>query len=197
MPNPLPPEDSIDLTAMVARAKRQEAVVAEAPAEDPPVSVPLEDVTQKVEATPELPVMDDRIVAAIEARRKLVEAAATAQEVWSRSSEKLQGETDQAHQERIKREFEAAVLAVRAQETAAPLPPMPVPRAISEQTRREMEAGAKQSAYWKEQQKQRPLPNAKEIQAAGVNTPVFRPGEYAHEKGGIDKHLVTQNMPGR
>ncbi len=124
-------------------------------------------------------------------RAKRAQEANTATEVWSRASEKQKHETDQAHQERIKREFEAAVLAVRKQEEVPPMPPQPVPRGISDQTRREMEAGRKQSAYWAEQQKLRPQPTAKDIQAAGTNTPVFRPGEYMHEKGSVDKNLVS------
>ncbi len=124
-------------------------------------------------------------------RKRLHDAATDATEVWSRSSEKQKGETDHAHQERIKAEFEAAVLAVRRQESAPPPPPQQVPRAISEQTAKEMAVGAKQSQYWAEQQKQRPHPNARDLQAAGHNTPVFRPGEYMHEKGSVDKQMVS------
>jgi|SRR6516162_2108802 hypothetical protein len=157
--------------------------------DDRVVNIPLEDVT--------IPDYSDAVAEAIALRHKLAAEARDKQEIWSRSSEKHRGESDKEHQDRIKAEFEAAVLAVRRQETAPPLPPMQVPAAISAQTKLEMEMGAKTSAYWAEQQQYRPLPTAKEIQAAGANTPVFRPGEYAHEKGGIDKNLVTQNTPGR
>jgi hypothetical protein len=156
---------------------------------DDPVSIPLDDVT--------IPDYADAVAEAIALRHKLAAEARDKQEIWSRSSEKKKGETDEEHQDRIKAEFEAAVLAVRKQEEAPPPPPQPVPAAITEQTKREMEMGAKTSAYWAEQQQHRPLPTAKEIQAAGSNTPVFRPGEYLHEKGGLDKNLVIQDQPVR
>ena len=124
-------------------------------------------------------------------RQRLKTEAEDATVVWSRSSEKQKGETDHQHQERIKAEFEAAVLATRRQEDIPPPPPQAVPRAISEQTQKEMAAGAKQSAYWESQKANRPHPNAREIQAAGVTIPVFRPGEYVHEKGSVDKQLVS------
>ena len=187
----VPQEDNPDLSEVLPQKSEpnnssEEAVAA---ANDAPVSIPLEDVTT--------PNYSDVVQNAIIERARLAAESAQAQEVWSRSSEKNKGESDQEHQERIKREFEAAVMAVRRQEAQPPPPPQPVPLAIAEQTRREMEAGAKQSAYWAEQQKFRPLPTAKEIQAAGTNTPVFRPGEYMHEKGAVDKNLVTQNVPVR
>jgi hypothetical protein len=164
-------------------------------------NLPLDESPATPETSPDpyvnVPDYDPAIERAIAEREMLVKAAMEAQEVWSRSSEKMRGESDQDHQNRIKREFEAAVLAVRKQETQAPLPPMQPPAAISEQTKREMAAGAKQSAYWAEQSKLRPLPTAKEIREAGVNTPVFRPGEFTHEKGGVDKQLVTQQTPTR
>ena len=172
---PLPVEKAdLSTTTTVSSAPKDEAV-----------NIPLQDVV-------EMPYSD-----VVSERLRLAQAAVDAQEVWSRSSEKQRDESDQAHQDRIKREFEAAVLAVRKQEAAPPLPPMPVPPQIAEQTRREMAAGAKQSAYWESQKVNRPLPTAKEIKEAGTNTPVFRPGEYMHEKGGLDKNLVTQTMPVR
>ena len=175
---PLPQDESSPITAAPPSAPKEEAV-----------NIPVRDV--------EFAQYSDDVRAAILERARLAAEASAAQEVWSRSSEKQRNESDQDHQDRIKREFEAAVLAVRKQETAPPLPPMPVPSAIAEQTRKEMEAGRKQSEYWKSQQVHRPLPTVKEIREAGSNTPVFRPGEYMHEKGGLDKNLVTQNQPVR
>lgn len=197
MPEFNPPVDNIDLAELVARRNERTSTSApdaqEAALPEPTVEIPINDVV----VPPKQAEFSQTVEEAIAHRQRLVDAAVEAQAVWARSSEKQVGETDQQHQERIKREFEAAVLAVRRQEEAPPLPPMPVPKAIAEQTRREMEAGRRQSEYWKEQQKLRPLPTAKEIQAAGMNTPVFRPGEYMHEKGGVDKHFVRQNTPGR
>jgi hypothetical protein len=202
MPESLPPEDNTDLLALLAGtatpAPTPSPVVEAAPepaSPDPTVDIPIQDRIEPAHAM--LPTMTDNVQAAIEYRARLVREAAEAQLVWSRSSERKQGESDHDHQERIKREFEAAVLAVRRQEDAPPPPPMAVPTAISEQTKREMAAGKKQSEYWAEQAKLRPMPNAKEIQAAGTNTPVFRPGEYMHEKGSVEKHLVSQNTPVR
>lgn len=169
MPKFVPQEDNPDLSEVL-----------------PPKGEPSN--SNDVSAVPEL---NDAVKAAVDLRLRLMTEANDATEVWSRSSEKQKGETDHAHQERIKREFEAAVLAVRRQEDVPPMPPQPVPRAISEQTAKEMAAGAKQSAYWAEQQKQRPQPNAREIQAAGTTVPVFRPGEYHHEKGNVDKNFVS------
>ena len=155
---------------------------------DAAVNIPLEDLT----------VLSDAVQESILLRARLANEAVAAQETWSRSSEKLKGESDQAHQERIKREFEAAVLAVRRQEDAPPPPPQVVPAAIAAQTLKEMEAGRRQSEYWKEQAKLRPMPTAKEIQAAGTNTPVFRPGEFMHEKGDAEgKNKVTTQLPSR
>lgn len=182
----LPPVDIPKLSARLP-LKADESTYqpsAAPPVADANVQIPLEDVT--------VPELADHVQQAIYERARLAAEATAAQDTWSRSSEKRIGETDQDHQARIKREFEAAVLAVRRQEDQPPMPPQPVPPAISEQTRREMEAGRKQSEYWRQQQKLRPLPTAKEIREAGTNTPVFRPGEYAHEKGGVDKNLVVQ-----
>jgi hypothetical protein len=159
--------------------------------DDPVVNIPLTDVVQTITEVHVQP-LSNEVQDLIAHRAKLVKDAAEKMEIWSRSSEKQVGEDDHAHQERIKREFEAAVLAARRQDDAPPPPKQPVPEAIRRQTEREMAAGAKMSAYWAEQQKFRPLPTAKEIQAEGVNTPVFRPGEYMHEKGGLDKNLVVQ-----
>lgn len=188
----MPKSKPHEATAEYAEAltAKPEQATSQDDAADAAVNIPLEDITVPNAAD----VMRDQALAE---RKRLAEEAASAVDTWSRSSEKRLGETDEQHQRRIKAEFEDAVMKVRKQEDAPPPPPMAVPSAISEQTKREMAAGAKQSAYWAEQQKQRPLPNAKEIQAAGVNTPVFRPGEYAHEKGGVDKGLVTTQMPTR
>jgi len=160
---------------------------SDAPA-DVAVNIPLEDLT----------VLSDAVQESILLRARLANEAVNATEVWSRSSEKLKGETDHEHQERIKREFTLAVEAVRRQEAAPPPPPQVVPPAIAAQTLKEMEAGRKQSEYWKEQAKLRPMPTAKEIQAAGTNTPVFRPGEYMHEKGDNEgKNKATTQLPSR
>jgi hypothetical protein len=159
-----------------------------AAANDATVHIPVEDLT----------VLSDAVQESILLRARLANEAAAAQDTWSRSSEKLKGESDQDHQARIKREFEAAVLAVRRQEAAPPPPPQVVPPAIAAQTLKEMEAGRRQSEYWKEQAKLRPMPTAKEIQAAGTNTPVFRPGEFMHEKGDSEgKNKATTSLPSR
>jgi hypothetical protein len=180
MPKSRPPEDNPDLSEVL-----------------PPTSEPSN--SNVAQDTLEL---SDAAQAAVEEamalRARLQQEALDATVVWSRSSEKQRDEDDQQHQDRIKREFEAAVMATRRQESAPPPPPQPVPPAISRQTEREMAAGAKQSAYWAEQQKQRPLPNARDIQAAGMNTPVFRPGEFMHEKGDSEgKNKSTTQLPSR
>ena len=158
--------------------------------DDRPVAIPFDDIQRPITQT-------DQVSDVLAERERLAQDAAAKMEVWSRSSEKRQGESDEAHQERIKVEFTEAVQAARRQDEAPPPPKQPVPRAIAKQTELEMAAGQRQTEYWKEQQKQRPLPTAKEIQAAGTNTQVFRPGEYAHERGGVDKQLVTSQAPVR
>jgi hypothetical protein len=197
------PEDTQDLTDLLPPAAEETS--SEASAEDKAVNIPLEDVTvkvtevhvQPVEQPPAAPDLSDVVKATLAMREKIQREADEKMAAWSRSSEKRRGESDIDHNNRIKAAFESAVMAARRQAEMPEPPPQPVPPAISEQTRKEMAAGAKQSAFWAEQQKARPMPTAKEIAEAGANTPVFRPGEYMHEKGGIDKHLVTQSMPGR
>jgi hypothetical protein len=198
MPQYDPSEETADLTVLLKPKSAPKLAASEDDGRrhplDEPVQIPVQD---NVQAIPEL---NQAVEQAIALREKLANEANTAEDVWSRSSEKQLGESDHAHQERIKREFEAAVMAVRRQQEQAPMPPMGLPKdhPISKQTQLEMAAGRKQSDYWKEQQKLRPLPNVKEIQAAGSNTPVFRPGEYMHEKGGVEgKNTVTQQTPTR
>ena len=187
MPKLKPQEDPA--ASAEAKTDKPAQATSRSVEEDAAVDIPLEDVT--------IPNYSDEVQKLVLERARLNAEAQLAQDTWSRSSERQKGETPEEHQERIKHEFQQAVLAVRRQEAAPPPPPQPVPRAISEQTAREMAAGAKQSEYWREQAKQRPLPTAKELKAEGTNTPVFRPGEYAHEKGGVDKSLVTQTLPTR
>ena len=155
---------------------------------DAAVNIPVEDLT----------VLSDTVQEQILLRARLANEAAIAQADWSRSSEKLKGETDQEHNDRIQRTFVRAIETARRQDESPPPPPMAIPPAIAEQTKKEMEAGRKQSEYWKEQAKLRPMPTAKEIQAAGTNTPVFRPGEFMHEKGDSEgKNKATTQLPSR
>jgi hypothetical protein len=199
MPKSKPLADSQDLTELLppAAPETSSEPSADAAASEP-VHIDFDDVTEVVhEVHAKLPELSDDVQATIAMRAQLQQQVEDTMAAWSRSSEKLRGESDAQHQERIKASFEAAVLAARRQDAAPPAPKQPVPPAILSQTQKEMAAGAKQSAYWAEQSKQRPMPTAKEIKAEGVNTPVFRPGEYMHEKGGVDKNLVTQSMPVR
>ena len=94
-------------------------------------------------------------------------------------------ETVQQYNERVKRDFTEKVLEARHQAAAPPPAPQPVAPFIMEQTRREMAAGAKQSAYWEAQKAANPRqqPSSKEIAAQGNTTPVFQPASYTHEKG--------------
>jgi hypothetical protein len=94
-------------------------------------------------------------------------------------------ETVHEYNERVKREFTDRVLEARHQAAAPPPPPQPVAPFVMEQTKREMAAGAKQSAYWAAQQAANPRqnPSNKEVAAQGSTTPVFQPASYTHEKG--------------
>jgi hypothetical protein len=198
MPKSKPLAATQDLTELLPLEDAETSFETSVDAADSEVHIPVEDVTEVIpEVHAKLPDLSDDVQATIALRTKLQQEVEDKMAAWSRSSDKRVGESDADHQNRIKASFEAAVLAVRRQDDSPPPPKQPVPPAISEQTRKEMEAGARQSAYWAEQAKQRPLPTAKEIQAAGTNTPVFRPGEYMHEKGSVDKNLVTQSMPVR
>lgn len=146
---------------------------------------------------PEAPLqIPDDVTVRVEEVDQAAEAAAA---VVLRSSERQPKETTLEHNERIKREFTAQVMEARHQANKPPPPPQPVARAIQDQTRLEMAAGAKQSAHWAEQQKQRPAPSPKDIAAMGHTVPVFQPDVYTHEKGQgfAGKNLTTHNMPGR
>ena len=72
-------------------------------------------------------------------------------------------------------ELEAQVMAARNQPKPEYVPPKPTPRQ-AEKIKQEMEAGAKRTAYFQEQEKLRqqipPDPNEP------TNTPVFRPKEF-------------------
>lgn len=154
--------------------------VSAQPTDDgPAVNIPLEDVTHRV--------------------KEINEAADYARTLALRQQQMAPQETTAEYNERVKREFYDKVMEARRQRNAPPPPPQPVHTAISEQTRREMEAGKRQSAYWAEQQKLRPGPSARDLQAAGTNTPVFQPQNYAHEKGvGVKgKDYTVQTIPGR
>jgi hypothetical protein len=76
--------------------------------------------------------------------------------------------------------FEKQVMELRN----APPPPVYVPPAPTERQlaarQAEMEAGARRVAWHAEQQANRPVPPPDP--GTGTNTPVFRPGEYSHEK---------------
>jgi hypothetical protein len=137
---------------------------------DRPVNIPLEDVTARVDEVNQVQQMTAEVQAKVAA--------------VLRSPNRLSSnETTQEYNERVKREFTAQVMEARRQAAAPPPPPQPVAPAMVERTRKEMEAGRKQSAYWAEQQKNRPLPNARDVAAAGTTVPVFQPASYVHEKG--------------
>lgn len=146
---------------------------------DRPVQILADDVTAKIE--------------------QVDQAAEAATYAMLRAQQKPPQETVQEYNERVKREFTDKVMEARHQANKPPPPPQPVAPAISEQTAREMAAGAKQSTYWAEQQKSRPAPNARDLQAAGQMTTVFQPANYAHEKGaGVKgKDHSSSTLPGR
>jgi hypothetical protein len=79
----------------------------------------------------------------------------------------------------------------KAREDEKPKPPQPVSRHIMEQTRREMEEGARQSAWHKEQRtaalanRPPPVPRPKTMSPIPVpegNTEVFRPQDYVPDQ---------------
>jgi hypothetical protein len=80
---------------------------------------------------------------------------------------------------RMNRELFDRIVAARNQPPPPPPKPQPTPPAVSEQTRREMAAGAEISRRHYEQQASavRRPPNAREIAAQGTTTPVFTPGD--------------------
>ena len=80
---------------------------------------------------------------------------------------------------RMNRELFDRIIAARNAPVPPPPKPQPTPPAVSEQTRREMAAGAEISRRHYEQQAtavRRPV-NAREIAAQGTTTPVFTPGD--------------------
>lgn len=140
--------------------------------------------------------LPDDITARVDAIDQAAEAATYA---MLRAQYRPVQETPAEYNERVKREFTEKVMEARRQANQPPPPPQPVARGISEQTAREMAAGAKQSAYWAEQQKHRPAPSARDRQAAGQMVEVFSPDRYTHEKGeGIKgKGYSASSLPGR
>lgn len=93
------------------------------------------------------------------------------------ASEELTGNVDipEDHHELLRR--------IRENSQHTPNQPPPVGPTVrqAEQTRLEMEAGAKRSAYYAEQEAKRPRPAPEPNQ--GTNTEVPRSGEYQYEPG--------------
>lgn len=150
--------------------------------QDLPVSVDLQDVTSRIAEV-----------------NQAADVAAQLALQQARQAQHSQTETTAEYNERVKQEFLARVMEARRQAEAPPPPPQPVAPPILEQTKRELEAGRKQSAYWQEQQKLRPPPSARDIQAAGSVNAVFQPGVYTHEKGQAfeGKQHSASNLPSR
>ena len=143
------------------------------PAEEPGVNIPLQDVTKPVEEV-------NQVAASLTPEvRQRVQAALRAIDPAHPQ------ETVHDYNERVKKEFTDQVLEARHRAAAPPPPPQPVAPFIMEQTKREMAAGAKQSAYWAQQQALNPRkqPSNKEVAAQGTTVPVFQPASYVHEKG--------------
>ena len=89
-------------------------------------------------------------------------------------------------------EFEAQVMSARNQPKPEYVPPVPTARQ-AEKTRLEMEAGAKRTAYFQEQERLRqqipPDPSD-----APLPTPVFRPKDFVPKHGSKDPGISSQNI---
>ena len=143
------------------------------PTEEPAVNIPMQDVTRPVEEINQVAAaMTPEVQARVQAALRAIDRTSSTESV-------------QEYNERVKREFTEKVMEARHQAAQPPPPPQPVAPFIMEQTKREMEAGARQSAYWASQQRTNPRqnPSQKEIAAAGSTIPVFQPASYTHEKG--------------
>ena len=197
--DPHVPTDSLEPEALPPLTRAATAPIRNQPDPRPEelgsVNIPLEDVTAKVQEVNQA--ADVAMQAEVQARVDAVLRSGSLP--LAPNGQELPREVVQAHNERMKREFQEQVLEMRRQAAAPPPKPQPVPKGILDQTRKEMEAGAKQSAYWAEQQKLRPQPNERDRQAAGMNTPVFQPASYAHERGEnfAGKEYTKTNLPGR
>lgn len=140
---------------------------------DRSVTIPLDDVTKPVEEVNQVAAtMTPEVQARVQAAMRALDPAHPT-------------ETVQQYNERVKKEFTDQVLEARHRAATPPPPPQPVAPFIMEQTKREMAAGAKQSAYWEAQKVANPRqnPSNKEVAAQGSTTPVFQPASYTHEKG--------------
>lgn len=87
----------------------------------------------------------------------------------------LEKAREQADNDDLKRDFTLKVLAARQLDQPKPYVTPPIPPRIAEQTRLEMEAGARRVAEFQEQQASRPRPPAP---VDGSTTSVFRPEDY-------------------
>ncbi len=185
----LPLEDSTDHEELPNLSRATSAPTPSQPS--PGVSIPLDDVTHVVEEVnqPAQAQLTDEVQAKVNAVLRQ----------GTELSHRATREEVQANNERMKRDFTEQVLAARHQAAQPPPPPQPMAPAMAERTRREMAEGARQSAVWAEQQKSRPLPNARDVAAAGHTTPVFAPATYTHEKGeGFEgKQYQKSSTPGR
>jgi len=179
---------SIELEVLDMPASEPTPPANDAP--NPNVNIQLEDMTIRIDEVNQVQQVVDELKPEVRERVMAILRQP------DRTSSK---ETTQEYNERVKRNFTEQVMEARRQAAAPPPPPQPVAPAIHAQTMREMARGAKQSAYWAEQQKVRPLPNARDVAAAGTTTPVFQPASYTHEKGmNFDgKQYTVTNTPGR
>jgi hypothetical protein len=88
-------------------------------------------------------------------------------------------------------ELEKQVLAARNQPKPEPFVPQITERQ-AEKTRLEMEAGAKRTAYFEEQERLRVLPPPDPH--APINTPVHRPGDFTPKMGSKDPAIASQTL---
>jgi hypothetical protein len=88
-------------------------------------------------------------------------------------------------------ELEAQVLAARTQPKVEYVPPTPTPRQ-AEKIKQEMEAGAKRTAYFQEQERLRAQikPDVNEA----TTTPVFRPKDFVPKHGSRDPGITSPTL---
>ena len=142
---------------------------AEAPQPSTEAS-PVPEAVPAVEAVSEpvtAPVTDEPI--------NLIEPPAPVVETAAQRADRLHAENN----ERRKKEFTLAVLEARKPEVKPPVA-QPVAPGMVERTAKEMAEGARMNKVHEDAKALRPsqVPSAREKQAAGNTTPVFRPANY-------------------
>jgi hypothetical protein len=185
------PRDELTLLTEPTSSASAHPVQTQTQTAEPAVNIPLEDVVVQVAEV-------NQVQAALELQP---EVKARVDAILRSPNHQSTNETVQEYNERVKRDFTEQVMEARRQAARPPPAPQPVSPGILDQTRREMAAGAKQSAYWSAQQVSNPRqnPSQKEIAASGANTPIFQPSSYTHEKGvGVaGKEFSVTHTPGR